>query len=104
MTQMKIKFNPSLAYQKDAVDATLGVFEGQEVRQTNFSVPLLKNDQQMDLFNKQSDLGIGNKLELLPEELLENVRKIQIKQGLKQSENLGSMDFTVEMETGNQCR
>jgi len=100
MTLMKIKFNSDLAYQKDAVDSTLGIFEGQEMRQINFSVPIIKNDEQMDLFNKQSDLGIGNKLELLPEELLENVRKIQIKMGLKQSENLGSMDFTVEMETG----
>jgi len=100
MTQMRIKFNPDLAYQKDAVDATLGIFAGQEIRQINFSVPMIKNDEQMDLFSKQSDLGIGNKLELLPEELLENVRKIQIKMGLKQSENLGSMDFTVEMETG----
>jgi type III restriction enzyme len=100
MTQMRIKFNSDLAYQKDAVDATLGIFAGQEIRQINFSVPMIKNDEQMDLFSKQSDLGIGNKLELLPEDLLENVRKIQIKMGLKQSENLGSMDFTVEMETG----
>jgi len=81
------------------VGATLGLFEGQEIRQINFSVPQIK-DRQMDLFTKQSDLGIGNKLELLDEELLENVRKIQIKMGLKQSENLDSMDFTVEMETG----
>ncbi|MCP4762635.1 MAG: DEAD/DEAH box helicase family protein, partial [archaeon] len=100
---MKIKFNPDLAYQKDAVNATLGIFEGQEIRQINFSVPMIKKDLQMDLFKKQSHLGIGNKLELLDDEVLENVRKIQIKQGLKQSENLDaikSMDFTVEMETG----
>jgi len=100
---MKIKFDPDLAYQKDAVNAALGIFEGQEVRQINFSVPMIKNDLQMDLFKEQSHLGIGNKLELLNDEVLENVRNIQIKQGLKQSENLDSiksMDFTVEMETG----
>lgn len=92
---MKLKFNPDLDYQKDAVNSVLGVFEGQKVRQANFSVPT-----NFDLFKTQSDLGIGNKLELLDDELLENVRRMQIKQGLKQSKNLGSMDFTVEMETG----
>ena len=100
---MKIKFDPDLVYQKDAVNAALGIFEGQEVRQINFSVPMIKKDLQMDLFKKQSHLGIGNKLELLNDEVLENVRNIQIKQGLKQSENLDaikSMNFTVEMETG----
>jgi len=31
---------------------------------------------------------------------LENIRKIQIRNGLKQTEKLKSMDFAVEMETG----
>ncbi len=97
---MKFKFNPDLDYQKDAVNAILGIFEGQEIRQVNFSVPTINSDKQLDLFKTQSDLGIGNKLELLEDELLENVCKTQLKQGLKQSEALGSMDFTVEMETG----
>lgn len=97
---MKIKFNPNLTYQKDAVNATLGIFEGQEIRQINFSVPQLGGGQQLDLFSAQSDLGIGNKLELLDDELRDNIRSIQIKQGLKQSEELESLDFTVEMETG----
>jgi type III restriction enzyme len=67
MTQMKIKFNPDLDYQKDAVNATLGIFAGQEVRQINFSVPMIKSAQQMDLFSKQSDRGIGNNIELIDE-------------------------------------
>ncbi|MDY0220049.1 MAG: DEAD/DEAH box helicase family protein [Desulfobacterium sp.] len=92
---MKLKFNPDLDYQKDAVDSVLGIFEGQKIRQINFSVPT-----SFDLFKTQSDLGIGNKLELLDDEVLENVRRMQIKQGLKQSKSLDSMDFTVEMETG----
>jgi len=97
---MKLKFNSDLDYQKDAVNSILGIFEGQEVRQINFSVPAINNDKELDLFRTQSDLGIGNKLELLEDELLENVCKTQLKQGLKQSDELGSMDFTVEMETG----
>lgn len=92
---MKIKFNPNLGYQKDAVNSVLGIFDGQKIRQNNFSVPT-----SFDLFKTQSDLGIGNKLDLLDDELLDNVRTMQLKQGLKQSETLNSMDFTVEMETG----
>jgi len=47
-----------------------------------------------------SDLGVGNKLELLDEEILQNTKMIQLRNGLKPSAKLGSMDFTVEMETG----
>ncbi len=96
---MKIKFNPDLEYQHDAINAILGVFEGQEARQTNFSVPTIKQAQ-MEMLSEQSDLGIGNKKELLDDEILANVQKVQLTNGLKQSDSLGSMDFTVEMETG----
>jgi len=96
---MKIKFNPDLEYQHDAINSVLGIFEGQEVRQTNFSVPTIKQAQ-MDMLSEQSDLGIGNKKELLDDEILANVQKVQLKNGLKQSDSLGSLDFTVEMETG----
>jgi type III restriction enzyme len=48
----------------------------------------------------ESELGIGNKLELLDDEILENLKDIQLKNGLRPSESLTSGDFTVEMETG----
>jgi len=96
---MKIQFNPDLQYQQDAINAVLGVFEGQEARQANFSVPTIKQAQ-MEMLAEQSDLGIGNKKELLDDEILANVQKVQLKNGLKQSDSLGTMDFTVEMETG----
>ncbi|MCP3940002.1 MAG: DEAD/DEAH box helicase family protein [Desulfobacteraceae bacterium] len=97
---MKLKFNPDLDYQRDAINSVIGVFEGQGIRQVNFSVPTIKTTETMDLFKTQSNLGIGNRLELLDDELLENVQRMQLKQGLKQSDSLDSMDFTVEMETG----
>ncbi len=92
---MKIQFDPDLQYQKDAINAVIRVFEGQEIKQALFSI---KNATQTDVYH--SDLGIGNKLELSKEELLKNVQQIQIKQGLKQSSALNSKDFTIEMETG----
>ena len=48
----------------------------------------------------ESDLGLGNRLTLLDDELLKNLNAVQIRNGLRPSESLASGDFTVEMETG----
>lgn len=102
---MKIKFNPDLSHQKDAISAVVGVFEGQETFQSNFSVAssALSNEQ-LGLFSKNNDIGVANALSLLPEELYENTRNIQLLNGLPQTESkkqtLTSLDFTIEMETG----
>ncbi|EMS81275.1 type III restriction-modification system endonuclease [Desulfotignum phosphitoxidans] len=98
---MKIKFDPNLAFQKQAIDAITGVFEGQEICRTNFTVAPLQFASEPALPGmEEKGLGIGNRLKLLDEVLLENIRSIQLKNGLAPSENLDSMDFTVEMETG----
>lgn len=102
---MKIKFNPNLAHQKDAINAVVGVFEGQETFQSNFSVSqnALSNEQ-LGLFAKNNDIGVANALSLLPEELYENTRNVQLINGLPQTETskqaLSTLDFTIEMETG----
>lgn len=97
---MKIKFSADLDYQQEAISAITNIFEGQDTLQAQFTVAPVIQGSQIDIFANQSDLGIGNKLDLLDEELLENVRHIQLKQGLKQTGNLNSKDFTIEMETG----
>jgi type III restriction enzyme len=48
----------------------------------------------------EDDLGIGNRLHLLNEEILANLEAIQLRNGLRPSVSLDSGDFTVEMETG----
>ena len=48
----------------------------------------------------EGDLGIGNRLTLLDDELLKNLGDIQLRNGLPPSGSLASGDFTVEMETG----
>ena len=48
----------------------------------------------------QNELGVGNRLTLLDDELLENLKAIQLRNGLRPSSSLASGDFTVEMETG----
>ena len=97
--EMKLKFEGDLEYQREAIKSITDIFEGQEICTTNFTVaPLQNNDGQASMFN--TDLGVGNKLSLLDDELLENVQKIQLRNGLKQTQALTSKDFSIEMETG----
>lgn len=93
---MKIQFESQLEYQNEAIDSIVSIFEGQEICQSNFTVASMNDN----LFTMTNDLGIGNRLELLDDEILSNVQQIQLKNGLPQSEKLGSMDFSIEMETG----
>ncbi|WP_435103787.1 type III restriction-modification system endonuclease [Arhodomonas sp. AD133] len=99
---MKIQFDADLDYQREAINAVADVFEGQEVCQTNFTVAPLRGEPQMAMsFGQESgDLGVGNRLRLLEEDILDNVRDIQLRNGLAPSTELDSLDFTVEMETG----
>ncbi|MGY6648038.1 type III restriction-modification system endonuclease [Wenyingzhuangia sp. IMCC45574] len=96
---MKIKFESELVYQQEAIDSVVNIFEGQETCTTNFTVaPTPTENGQTTMYT--SNLGVGNKLTLLDEELLENIQKIQLRNGLKQTQKLSSKDFSVEMETG----
>jgi type III restriction enzyme len=100
---MKIQFNPNLDFQKQAIESVARVFEGQEICQTNFTVAPLQSIGDDALFSDEllgNGLGIGNRLKLLPEDIHQNIRKIQLRNGLAPSEKMDAMDFTVEMETG----
>lgn len=97
---MKIQFDPNLDFQKQAIESVAGVFEGQEICQTNFTVAPLQYTTQQVIPGMENKLGIGNRLKLLDEDIHKNIRKIQLKNGLAPSEKMNSMDFTVEMETG----
>jgi len=94
---MKIQFENNLNYQNKAINSIVDIFEGQEICQSNFSVSRVKGDI---LGITENELGIGNRLELLDDEILANIQNIQLKNGLPQSKKLDSMDFSVEMETG----
>ncbi len=94
---MKLKFDPDLDFQTEAVASVVDLFEGQEICQTNFSVGTNESGPQLGL---QTETGIGNRLKLHPEDLLANLNKIQLRNGLKPSSVLGDLNYTVEMETG----
>ena len=95
---MKLHFEPNLDYQLQAIEAVCGLFHGQETCRTEFTVTRDTPAGQMSLL--ENDLGIGNRLTLLDEELLANLHAIQLRHGLAPSVSLAAGDFTVEMETG----
>ncbi len=97
---MKFHFEPNLDYQQTAIESVCDLFRGQEICRTEFTVTRDAFASQQNLPYAQSDLGIGNRLQLLDDELLNNLGDIQIRNGLRPSASLASGDFTVEMETG----
>ncbi len=114
---MNLQFEHNLDYQRAAIDAVCGLFTGQELCRSEFTVShsapgygttLGQNidfagqvvQQQIGLGLAESELGIGNRLSLLDDDLLKNLNAVQLRNGLALSPALESGDFTVEMETG----
>jgi type III restriction enzyme len=87
-----------LAYQRDAIESICDLFRGQEICRSEFTVTFGQSDQLQGM--SQNQLGIGNRLALLDDEILANLRETQLGNGLEPSDSLASGDFTVEMETG----
>ena len=98
---MKLHFEDDLDYQQSAIESVVGLFKGQEISRSEFTVTFqTESSPQGALGFDESALGIGNRLKLVDEEILDNLRAIQLSNGLRPTENLVSGDFTVEMETG----
>lgn len=120
---MKLKFDPSLLYQQDAINAIVDVFDGQPFIQT--SAMAFQSIQIGGLF--QTELGMGNRLLISEGDLARNVHQIQEQNGIEKSQahvrpsgraevmELGlshvgefedqavlteGLEFSVEMETG----
>jgi len=83
---MQIKYL-SQPHQTKAINATLDLFLGQ-----------VKLDSEYDIFDGEA--VCSNILTLDEETLLENLQTIQKTNCIEVSEELGSLDFTIEMETG----
>jgi type III restriction enzyme len=112
---VKLHFESDLDYQQVAIGSVTALFRGQEINRTEFTVtrrPRAEVTGQADLALGgflgpqgelglvESELGIGNRLTLLDDELLANLKDVQLRNGLAASTVLTSGDFTVEMETG----
>ena len=98
---MKLHFEDNLDYQLAAIESVTELFRGQDIYRTEFTVTHKEEDSsQTSLGLTVNERGIGNRPQLLNDELLENLKDIQFRNGLRPSESLASRDFTVEMETG----
>lgn len=100
---MKIKFESELQYQLDAINSICDMFEGQESFQSTFSIEKPKKAG-AQFANFESTTGVANNIHISPDKLLDNIQKIQLRNGLMQSTEdyfeKNKMNFTVEMETG----
>lgn len=98
---MKIKFE-ELDYQSEAIESITGIFEGQESFESNFSVQTAYDTQLRIGSTNLTELGIANNITIYEEEILQNIQKIQLKNGLPQTKAISkdNLNFCVEMETG----
>ena len=78
---MKLRFNPSLQYQRDAISAIVNVFDGQPFVQTGAMA--VQSLQIGGLF--QTELGMGNRLLISDGDLVRNIDRIQEQNDIEKS-------------------
>lgn len=98
---MKIRFD-TLDYQTDAVNSAIRVFEGQIIKESNFTIT---NETPQGSLFASDGIGIGNRVIINEEQMLKNVVKTQILNGIAPSDSLFGNNsafpqFNIEMETG----
>ncbi|MCT2121741.1 restriction endonuclease [Dietzia cinnamea] len=108
-----IKFDPNQGFQRDAINAVLELFAGQEAVEQGFADDSFATEEMLEGF---SELVFGNTLSLAPEAMRRNLRRVQdtpttdsdgeewpaIPEGMRTNCEPGEApeDFSVEMETG----
>jgi type III restriction enzyme len=93
---MKLHFDPNQEYQLQAIRAVTDLFEGQPLRGGDFEFSL----QSPGALHKE--LGVGNRLNIKPDEMERNVIAIQKANDIIPTQTFteAGMHFSVEMETG----
>lgn len=92
---MKLHFDSNQEYQLDAIKAITDIFEGQPLSGGDFEFSVSSAGALL------SENGLGNRLTLSEEQILENVKFIQQRNEIKEKvSELQGMHFSVEMETG----
>ncbi|MCZ0859744.1 DEAD/DEAH box helicase family protein [Methanocorpusculum sp. MG] len=97
---MKLRFDANLPYQDTAVTSAVRLFSGQTTAHSSFTISAYNG--QIGLGESPNGIGIGNKLNISDDEITQNLRQIQLENGLpQQTQQLnGNYDFDIEMETG----
>lgn len=100
---MKLHFEAELDFQLEAIAAVVDLFEGRTEESSQFTVLPPGAAAQLQLDGRLQGTGVGNAWGLSPEQVLANLRRVQLRVGLAPSEgplDLDDLDITVEMETG----
>ncbi len=99
MGGLKLKFDASLGYQRDATVSVVDLFSGMALADAQFSLT-----PQPSAALAFTELGLANPVPEASDELaklvLKNLQAVQSRFGLARSEALDGMNFSVEMETG----
>ena len=87
---MRLHFEPDLDFQRAAIESVCDLFRGQEICRSEFTVTMTApaDAQQASLSYDLNALGIGNRLQLLDDDVLKNLKEIQERNGLRPSEEL----------------
>lgn len=96
---LKLKFDKNQDYQLKAIESIVNIFNEQKRKKASFSAIR----EELDIGTTYEQEGIGNKLDLSDMEILENIHKVQLANGLTKSarsEIKKPYNFSVEMETG----
>jgi type III restriction enzyme len=106
---LKLQFSANQQYQIDAIRSVVELFTGQPIGD-GFAQVTVGDDGLSSLV--LTEKGLGNRLAVTTEQLLANCRKVQVANGLPESDALAHLsseggealgdfpNFTVEMETG----
>ena len=98
---MKLKFEDKLEYQRKGINAVVGLFEGQPVCNSEFTVKTLTDEAGTE-GKLITATGIGNRLMIDEEDISKNLKTIQEGNYIPHSGALkkNNYNFDVEMETG----
>ena len=104
MSLLKLKFNATLDYQKQALQAVVDLFQGQPLAQDSFSVTVGQqsggSQLALDGDGFSGVAAVSNQLVLTPEHLLQNLRTVQESNNIPLSGELLHTDFDLQKEDG----
>jgi type III restriction enzyme len=96
---LKLKFDATLAYQREAIVGVVDLFTGLPVANAPFSLASQAASQLAF-----TELGVSNPIPeddaVFDAQVLDNLRGVQERNGIARSEALAGRHFSVEMETG----
>jgi type III restriction enzyme len=107
---MKLQFDAKQAFQIDAVNAVVDLFDGQPLNKGDFQISFEAKGQGLFGSLIQTELGLGNALAIDHRTLLKNLQQVQERNDIDPDTQLlpedysgnasAPLNFSVEMETG----